>query len=216
MISAFDTLPRLDWTDLRAVHQVTAPVLKALARDPSALRAHLDRAAGDPRLFALFERHQLLDYFVLADEPERNFRARLHLHTPVHKERPHNHRFAFTTFVMRGRYRHMWNVAGRPLNDLGSPRELQTIYETVEQAGSCYTISAEAIHTTYTLPGSVSLIIRGPTCMERSIIADRETDAITWRYGREQESPERRRKVTMSREDFHTLRGGLIGQGVLS
>lgn len=215
MAGYFDKIPKLDWSDLRGTHAIVAPVIKALATDTRALRAYVDRAASDPHLFSMFERHQLLDYFVLEDAPERNFRARLHLHTPQHKERPHNHRFDFTTFILRGQYRHMWNIATRPLASIQSPQELETIYETVEGAGSCYSISAKAVHTTYTKPGSVSIIIRGPAVLDRSIIADRETDRITWRYGRDKEDAVRRKKVTMKRLDFEGLRAGLIHKGIL-
>src|SRR5687768_7954048 len=157
----------------------------------------VERIFQRPDLLAMCERHYLLDYFVLHDAPERNFRLRIHLHTDHHKERPHNHRFPFTTYVMRGSYMQLIQRVRGGLGDATVFEDMEVAYSTTERAGSCYTISPDAVHTTYTEPDSISLVIRGPAALAKSIIVDRETRSVSWRYGRQDETPERRAKVQM-------------------
>lgn len=198
-------IPQLCWDDLETVHASAAPVLKALAADRGALRAMVERIPDDPTLMAMCERHFLLDYFVLHDAPERRFRLRLHMHTDNAKERPHNHRFPFTTYVLLGSYLHLIHTVRGELGDHSTIEDLSLAYRTTEKAGSCYTIAPATVHTTYARPDTVSIVIRGPAIADRSIIMDRETGRVTWRHGRQAESAARRATVAMSPADFHRL-----------
>lgn len=209
------TLPALDWSDLDLVHAQTEPILKAIAADRDALRTLIANARMQPRLLEMCERHYLLDYFVLYDAPDRNFRMRIHLHTTNHLERPHNHRFPFTTFVICGSYSHLIQRVRSGVAAVTKFEDMELAYRTREQAGSCYTISPNTIHTTYTEPDTISIIIRGPAVLDKSIIIDRETGGVTWRVGRNSETSERREQVKMSLADFDELTKKLARLGVI-
>lgn len=211
----FDWVAKLDWSDLCSIQEKVGPFLEELGADKSSLRALVHSARSDANLFSMFERHQLLDYFVLHACPISGARLRLHIHTWEHKQRPHNHRFPFCTRILCGEYQHIWNGCDSDIDERLGFDQLQTAYISTERAGSTYTMSGDVIHTTYTTPDTVSIFLRGPADADRSIIMDRETQAIWWRYPREEETSDRRAKVQMRPDDFELIMSRLQTLGVL-
>ena len=211
----FDLFATLSWKDLKGVQETLSPFLSNLASNKAKLRELVDNARANPQLFRMCERHELLDYFVLYQCPKTDTRLRLHMHTDVHKQRPHNHRFPFCTLIVRGRYEHHWNRLNGPLDASTRLSDLQTAYITTERVGSCYTLSANVVHTTITTADTVSLFVRGPAELDRSIIIDRESGEIRWRVSRDKESVGRRKQVTMKSSDFDTLRRKLVRLNVI-
>ncbi|WP_019633421.1 hypothetical protein [Actinomadura atramentaria] len=220
MIDVLDKLD-LDWSDLARTHRTTRDLLEELAADKDALRALVDRVREEPSLMAMCERHRLLDKIVVYDGGERGFRLRLHISTREHRDRPHDHRFSFTSRILSGHYRHTrhelegeldpsvpWHVqddADAVLSDCRAvPR-----FVTRQTAGSTYSLHHTEVHTTFTTPDTVSLFLRGPAEKDRSLITERETGRLWWRYGAEKEKPERRSRKTMRPAEFEDLVDGL-------
>lgn len=217
MLDVLDRL-RLDWTDLERVTAINDALLHELAGDKRALTRLLDRVAEDEQLIAQCERHRLLDKLVIYDGSERGFRIRLHLSTNDHLDRPHDHRFSFSSLILAGGYRH---VRHRLVGELDTSLEpaamedhqavvsglkVEPQFATEESAGSFYTIHHSAIHTTVMADNTVSLFIRGPAEKDRSLILDRASGQLWWRYGAQQEPPERRARKQMDRSHFELLR----------
>ncbi|MBT0770054.1 hypothetical protein KIH74_14035 [Kineosporia sp. J2-2] len=220
MIEALDRLD-LDWADLPGTHQVTRELLKELAADRDTLRLLVDRAREDAALRAMCERHRLLDKIVIYDGGERGFRLRLHISTREHRDRPHDHRFSFTSRIITGRYRHTrhelvgeldenlpWHVQDDVDARLSEAKAVPR-FVTHQSAGSTYSLHHTEIHTTFTTPDTVSLFLRGPAEKERSLITERETGRLWWRYGADRERPDRRERKVMRQDDFEDLVGRL-------
>ena len=216
MIDVLDKLD-LDWTDLTTTHQTTRELLKELADDRDTLRALVDRVREDPDLRAKCERHRLLDKIVIYDGGERGFRLRLHISTREHRDRPHDHRFSFTSRILTGRYRHTrhelvgdidttipWHVQDDADARLSEVRA-EPRFVTHQTAGSTYSLHHTEVHTTFTTPGTVSLFLRGPAEKERSLITERETGRLWWRYGAEKERPDRRERKVMKPGELSEL-----------
>jgi hypothetical protein len=218
---------RLDWANLDEASRVTREVTQALASDKAALRELVHGIERRPALLARCEHHRLLDKLVVYDALDRGFRIRVHLSTDEHLDRPHDHRFSFSTRILTGRYRH---VKHRLLGHIDEAKgaSAQNDFEAVpsdarvvpwmitnQERGSFYTLHHAEIHTTVTTANTVSLFIRGPAEKDRSIITDRETGKLWWRYGEESESAERRRQKVISVEQYRALRDKLAALQVI-
>jgi glycogen debranching enzyme len=88
-------------------------------------------------------------------------------------------------------------------------------FVTQQTAGSTYSLHHTEIHTTFTTPDTVSLFLRGPAEKDRSLITERETGQLWWRYGADQERPDRRVRKLMKPEEFENLVERLGRLGVI-
>jgi hypothetical protein len=177
--------------------------LQQLAADPAELGRLLENAGKDASLFSKCESHPLDDKIVIYDAMEdRNFRIRFRLATAYQDERPHNHRFSFTTLILRGVYHQTFYDTNSSLDDELNVDDLMPIYVREDHAGASMTIHHEAIHSTIAPPDTVSLLLRGPAEKRRAIIAHKSSRQIEWRSGETDETPERRASVAMTREQY--------------
>jgi hypothetical protein len=166
------------------------------------------------------ETHQLLDYLVLYDNPGNGIRLRMHMSTSDHLQRPHDHRFDFSTKVLCGSYEHIWyfpipdfyqqsdiNTA-KNYQDKNNPdphfelfgNEFKPMFIRREVKDSCYSISNEIVHSVDMVKDTVSIIIRSPARKQRSFIYDWEMKKLWWRFGSENETKKRRQQKIMTAE----------------
>ncbi|MGW8552657.1 hypothetical protein [Streptomyces tubercidicus] len=235
--SVLDHLGQLtvDWNDFEAAGETTRDVVQRLADDKESLRKLVYDVEHKPLLLAMCERHQLLDYIVLYDALDRGIRLRLHLSTDDHFDRPHDHRFSFSSRILTGGYTHTWyHMDGDLYGDGPDPEARQYLSRHTpdprahghldkltphivrwEAPGSCYTLHHSAIHTTFTTPDTVSLFLRGPVEKDRSVIMDKEEGALWWRFGRQDEPEERRREKSMGLDAYRQIRDRLEKLGVI-
>jgi hypothetical protein len=193
-----DDLGPIDWDDLEQAHAVTTRALRQLAADKPALRALVLGVEHAPALFDKCELHSLDDKIVIYDAMEsRGFRIRLRLATAYQDERPHTHRFSFSTLILRGMYQQCWYTAGQPLDEHVDVASIVPVCARHEPAGSAFTIHHDAIHSTMTPPDTVSLVMRGPAAKRRAIITHKESGRVWFRYGEKDEPRERREEVKM-------------------
>lgn len=219
MTSVVDDLDNLslDWDDLSEVGPIATELLARLAADRPAMAELIDRMLSSEHLLAQCEHHRLLDRLVLHDALDRGVRLRLHFSTDDHLDRPHDHRFSFATRVVRGRYRH---VRHRIVGDLAPALDVdvqedrdavptaaraEPLLVTDEHAGSSYLLHHTEVHTTVTTRDTVSIFLRGPAEKDRSLISDRATGRVWWRYGADEEPAERRARKRMPRESVEAL-----------
>lgn len=215
MTKILDDLASINWNRFEEASAITKAVVRALAADKQALRNLIFSIENNPHLLAKCERHYLLDKFVLYDALDRGFRVRLHISTENHLDRPHDHRFSFTTLILTGKYQHIWHHLRQARDDSVETANIEPVFITTEESGACYTLHHTVIHTTYTTPGTVSLVIRGPAEKGRSIITERDTGKVWWRYGEQDETAERRSEKQMSFQDYIMLRDKVESLGVI-
>lgn len=207
MSGFLDDIAAPDWSDFAAAAEQTQSVLRRLAADHDYLRSLVDRVPNTPGLFAKCERHELDDKIVLYDAMEsRGFRIRLRLATAYQDERPHTHRFPFSTYILRGNYHQRIYSSATPLTDTVDMTGIRPLFVRTEPAGSAFTIHDNVIHSTMAPPDTISLILRGPATKTRAIIMHPDRGAVSWRYGEQQEPPSRRAEVAMGIDVFREWR----------
>ncbi len=203
----------IDWNSTEAVHIATRPVLDELAADRRLLRASALAALDDKELLSLSEHYDILDKIVMFSDPS-GIRLRLHVFQPGYFDRPHNHRWTYSSRLLRNRYLH--RIYGDAEIDSSlHPGKLDAVQVREEIVGSTYTLSHKAIHAVVAEPGTVSLVVRGPAVADRFLVMDAATGAAWWQYGAAHESEEDSRKKRMSRERMSEVIDQLIDWMIL-
>jgi hypothetical protein len=193
----------IDWSDLNTSAKCAERILRQLAADKELLRHLLLEVADNESLFSKCECHPLDDKIVIYDAmQEKNFRIRFRLATSYQDERPHTHRFSFTTLILRGVYYQTFYTSTNPLDDAIDVNAITPVYMREDQAGSAMTIDHSTIHSTIAAPDTISLLLRGPAVKDRAIITHKATGEVEWRIGAEQESMARRQQVQMSIQTY--------------
>lgn len=201
-----------DWDDIDAVETTTRKVLDALTDDRSVVRSVLTDLPRRPDLLALCEHYDILDKIVLWDDPS-GFRVRLHVFLPGYFDRPHNHRWSYTSTILRGQYRH-YLFGNVELDEDVLPRDLEAVMVRQEQVGNAYALHHSMVHAVVAEPYTLSLVVRGPAVKDRFLVMDRKTGESWWQYGAKQESAEEAEQKRMSAEHFRELRGRLDEWGM--
>lgn len=196
----FDSLEQLDWASLEEVSAANESVLRKLESDPRHLKCLLDSLSGDDELLAMCEHYDLLDKLVLFRGRHCDFRLRLHVFLPGYFDRPHNHRWSYSSLILHGSYQHA--IYGQ---DIGLAEDievasLQPIMTHRQRAGDFYTLHHSLIHSVIAEPYTVSLIIRGPAQKNRFLVMDRLENRAWWQFGMDTETAEERKKKVMTRE----------------
>lgn len=195
--------PPIDWSELNSASKTAERLLRQLAADKPLLRRLLTAVPEIPNLFEKCECHPLDDKIVIYDSMQRQqFRIRFRLATTYQDERPHTHRFPFTTLILRGAYYQTFYKSSAPLDESVDVNAVEPIYMREDDAGSAMTIHHEAIHSTIASPDTISLLLRGPAAKERAIITHKEGGKIEWRVGEHQESAARRDEIRMSLDRY--------------
>jgi hypothetical protein len=180
-------LREIDWDDIEAVDEAAVKALDALDA-PGLLGEALNALAERPDLLALCEHYDILDKIVLHDDVS-GVRIRLHIFGPGHFDRPHNHRWSYTSRLLAGSYRH-YQFGNVDLDEHQEPGALKTLHARTESAGDTYTLHHTMVHAVVAEQDTVSLIVRGPAVKDRFLVMDRHTGEAWWQYGASQESPE--------------------------
>jgi hypothetical protein len=193
-----DSLKRLDWSNLQEMSEVTGAVLRRLAADPDVLQSLLGALVQNEKLLSMCEHYDLLDKLVLFYDERSDYRLRLHVFLPGYFDRPHNHRWSYSSIVLRGSYKHF--IYGQSLLPV-------MIHQS--RAGDVYTLHHSMIHSVIAEPYTVTLILRGPAQKERFVVMDRFEKKAWWQYGMSRESSQERSDKVMTRAYFEEVRSGL-------
>lgn len=226
----------IDWADFERAAEVSRECLERVSGDPQALTRLLVTAINSPPLRAKAETHQLLDYFVIYDALDRGFRLRLHVSTSDHLQRPHDHRFDFSTRILCGSYEHciiqcskdpysMSNeVDALPFQDRAHPdprallrnEDFPVAKVEDQRSGDTLSLHHSVVHTVLTTAGTVSLVLRGPARRRRSFIFDRGDQSLWWRFGQQDEISARREAKIMSDAKVASALGDLRALGIIN
>lgn len=196
----FDALEQLNWANLEEVSAATESVLREMESDRSHLRRLLASLSGDAALLSMCENYDLLDKLVLFRGESCDFRVRLHLFLPGYFDRPHNHRWSYSSLILHGSYQHSIFGQDSGLTEDIDVASLRPIMTHRQRAGDFYTLHHTLIHSVIAEPYTVSLIIRGPSQKNRFLVMDRLENRAWWQFGMAAEAPEEREKKVMTRE----------------
>ncbi|MEU9509337.1 hypothetical protein AB0D32_24015 [Micromonospora sp. NPDC048170] len=183
----FSAISKVDWNDLAAVEEANIALLDTLDEDRSLLADLMARAASDAHLTSLSETLDHLDKIVLHDDPT-GYRLRLHVFRLACADWPHSHRWSFTSRILEGAYQHVLYEPDDGLDESIDVASLRTLYRRTERKGDTYTIHHSTIHAALGQPGTVSLLVRGPSVKDRFLVTDPATGKAWWRYGAAREN----------------------------
>lgn len=217
----------LNWDHLDAVTAAGTTLLNSLAEDHDRLTELAYHVPRDPHLAGLCEHYDILDKIVLHDDPS-GWRLRLHVFLPGYFDRPHNHRWTYTSRILTGSYLHTLYGSDAQLpvgvaDDAGTvdvsrlaPHLIRT-----ETAGATYTLHHCMIHSVTAAPFTTSLIVRGPAVKNRFLVTDRTTGQSWWQYGAATETPEQAAQKRMTPQQLadrlaQLTDDGILGEGTIS
>lgn len=198
-------LKDLNWHDLEAVASENAGVLEELSSEPLAVIAALERVFEDERLLALSEHYDILDKIVLYDDPAGLFRIRLHVFRPGYFDRPHNHRWTYSSRVVAGAYRHFVYGPDADFDETTPVSSLTPSMIRIESVGSSYTLHHSVVHSVVAEPWTISLIVRGPAEKERFLVMDKTSGKAWWQYGAKDETEAERAEKRLSSEGLEEI-----------
>jgi hypothetical protein len=210
----------VDWDDLSKAHQRNTAFLRELSSDKEAMRSLIDGLKDDPALWDMCEHNRLFDKLVLHDAPDRGFRIRLHRWFDHEVAAAHDHRWSFTTLVLRGSYEHvLYDVLSAP-DDSRQPRpdghvDLAERLCKTERAGDSYTIHHTTVHATTTSPRTLTLLVRGPAEKARSRRTDPATGKIWYGVGRQDQTEDQIAKRRLTMAQFGIIRDELVEHQVI-
>ncbi|WP_367132260.1 MULTISPECIES: hypothetical protein [Streptomyces] len=192
-----EPLKALDWNDTPSVEEATTKILNAFADDRALLRRVVRAVPGDEHLCELAEHYDILDKLVLHDDPA-GWRLRLHIFLPGYFDRPHNHRWTYSSRILRGSYQHTLYGLDDTLDEDTDVAGLQPYLVRTEATGDGYTLHHRMIHAAVAEPHTVSPIVRGPAMKDRFFVADRVTGKAWWQFGAAKETTEQAAKKRMT------------------
>lgn len=209
------TLQALDWDNLDAVDAINHKALAVLAGSKQTLRDLLDGVRNSTTLLDLCEHYDILDKLVLYNDAEAGFRIRMHVFLPGYFDRPHNHRWTYSSRILHGSYKHTLYGHDDGLTDQVNLAQLKPLLIRTEQRGSTYTLHHTMIHSVVAEPYTVSLIIRGPARKHRFLVMDKTTDKAWWQYGAKDEPPEVAAQKRMTTARFRDTVAKLAEIGII-
>lgn len=214
LLCFLDDVEPIDWNDFERASSLSQELTQKLVADRDLLRSLVFRTETDEGLLSLCGHRDLLHKIVIYEALDRGFRVQVNIATDMHLDRIHNHRFSFTSCILNGSYRHTWYQPEEPVRGGMDIRAFRRLLVKTEGVGSCYSLHHEAIHTTFTTPGLVSLCFRGTAAKDRSVVVDTKTGKSWWRYGHD-EGAEQREGMRMTLPAYTQLRRHLIAVGVI-
>ncbi len=226
----------LDWSGFESAGIRSREVIQDRAGDRKALRRLVPAVGRDEHLLPLCEKVRDFKYMVLYDALDRGFRLRLHRFSEGQEDEPHNHRYSFSSFILKGSYAHtLYEVAddnpqenepwqlhqptgtsdGDPLPGFSMTR-LSSLMTQDQSAGSSYSMHHTSFHAT-ALPAqnAYSLFLRGPAEKPSAIFLDPANRAYRWKFGRAQEPPGVLTARAFTQEDYRRFVEELEADGVI-
>ena len=205
----------IDWNDLTAVSAASDKLLTALDSDRTRLRELAEQALGNSQLLHLCEHYDILDKIVLHDDPS-GWRPRLHVFPPGYFDRPHNHRWTYSSRILHGSYTHtLYGTDDQVGNGNIDVAALQPRMVRTESTGDFYTLHHTMIHSVTARPYTTSLIVRSPAIKDRFLVTDRTTGQAWWQHGAATESPDEAARKRMNVAHANACRRQLIELRVL-
>ncbi|WP_327147025.1 hypothetical protein [Nocardia sp. NBC_01327] len=186
----FAALTEIDWDDTESILTCATLVFDALTREDNALVLNLlERLPSQAALTSMCEGYDFMRKLVLWTDPDTDVRLRLHLYSGRHTERPHNHRWPFSSRIVRGRYQHNLYGSDAEFDERTDPASLKPLLAQRQRPGDTFALDHASVHNVCADPGTVSMILRGPAAKTRFLIHDTAAGAAPFHvYGAAQET----------------------------
>ena len=226
----------LDWSGFEKAGIRSREVIQDLGADRVALRQLVLAVGRDEHLLSLSEKVRDFKYIVLYDALDRGFRLRLHRFSEGQEDEPHNHRYSFSSFILKGSYAHtlyevaddeaqenqLWRLQQPPGTSEGGPlprfnmTRLSSLMTQDQAAGSSYSMHHTSFHAA-ALPAqnAYSLFMRGPAEKPSAIFLNAAERAYRWKFGRTQEQPGVLNARSITAEDYRRFVEELEADGVI-
>jgi hypothetical protein len=190
-------------SDLEEFSSASKEMLQHLSQDKEELRKLVLKARDDETLFSLCEHYDILDKIVLWTSEDQKIRLRLHVFADDYFDRPHNHRWSYSSYILSGGYQHTVYTLNHD-DAAPSSKNLIPVIIRREIAGDFYALHFSQYHSVIAGPNTVTLVMRGAPERDRFRVMDRVTEESWWQYGAAQESEKERdhKKMTPERFDF--------------
>ncbi len=189
-------------------------ILQELFRDRKKLRELILEIPSNEKLFSLCEHYDILDKIVLYVSENQKIRVRLHVFGDGYFDRPHNHRWSYTSCILSGGYLHTIFH----LHENAQTPSIEHLYPVLirqEKVGDLYTLHFSQYHSVVAQPGTVTLVVRGLAETQRFRVMDRVTEESWWQYGAAEENEEEKKKKQMSGTQFNEAVAKLMRIGVI-
>jgi hypothetical protein len=213
--TVYAPLTALDWNDLPAVAAASTKVLDQLSADRALLGDLTDAVVDNPHLAGLCEHYDILDKIVLHDDPD-GWRVRLHVFLDGYFDRPHNHRWTYTSRILSGSYIHTLYGTDQDFTDEVDVAALSPRLVRVEEPGDTYTLHHSMIHSVTAYGEAMTLIVRGPAVKDRFVVTDRATGKAWWQYGAATETSETAATKRMTAEQLRECITALRAAGTFA
>lgn len=133
-------------------------------------------------MFSLCEHKKTIDKITLYKSVYTETSIRLHLFSPAFAAYPefvHEHRWSFCSYILQGGY--IKQIFAQPIaTDQIKPDK---IFEAFLGKGDVYYFSHKGFHIVKPLPGTVSMLIRGPSCKEQAYHVNPSEVKMKWHLG---------------------------------
>jgi hypothetical protein len=223
-----------DWNSFNEAGRDSRDVLQQIASDRATLRALVLAVGQDEHLLPLSEKVRDFKYMVLYDALDRGFRLRLHRFNEGQEDQPHNHRYSFSSFILKGSYSHTlyevvddatqpsWDLHQPPGTHDGGPlpefpmTRLAPLMTQTQATSSAYSLHHTTFHAT-ALPAqnAYSLFLRGPAEKPSAVFLDPTKHAYRWKFGRTNERPELLTARSFTSDDYKSFVEQLEEDGVI-
>jgi hypothetical protein len=227
-----------DWTAFGDAGRNSRDVIQEIAADKATLRQLILAVNHDEHLLPLCEKVRDFKYMVLYDALDRGFRLRLHRFSEGQEDQPHNHRYSFSSLILKGWYTHTlyevvddpestgeqpyWNLEQPPATYDGGPlppfpiTRLSPLMTQTQAEGSAYSLHHTTFHAT-ALPAqnAYSLFLRGPAEKPSAVFLDPANRAYRWKFGRTHERPEALTARSFTLDDYKRFVEQLEEDGVI-
>jgi hypothetical protein len=165
-------------------------------------------------LFHMCEHYDILDKIVLFSDEESDLRLRLHIFADDYFDRPHNHRWSYTSRILSGGYIHrIFSVEKSVKNPEISDLNIHMI--RTELPGYTYSLENSLYHSVTAFPNTVSVILRGPAELDCFRVIDREKNKAWYQYGRSAENANERKQKQMSLDRYKYIMNKLKEFGII-
>jgi hypothetical protein len=192
----------IDWADLMDASEKSSQLLNDLADQPDVMFDLMDRAIATPELSAMAENYDLLRKVVLLDHPASGRRLSMHIFRGGNFDRPHNHRWTYTSRILAGRYNHVIFDSVTKWDDGADVTSLLPQLSQALRPGMSYTLGSQMIHMAQASQDTLTIILRGPSVSREFYVGDLHTGDVWKQVGRAHEDPEEVRKKKMTADDL--------------
>lgn len=199
----FDELRGIDWDNTTSILFGCTRLFDTLAADKALLTEWVANVAADEHLASMCEGYDFMRKLVLHDATDLGVRLRLHIYREGFFDRPHNHRWSFASYILRGGYVHRIYGGDDQFGENTDPATLSPIYERLELPGSAYSLHHSSVHSVHAEADTISLLVRGPAAKDRFLILDAAAEKNSfWVYGAANESPEQQASKRLTPEQL--------------